>query len=180
MKTLIKAAVLSSVLSHALCASLTAQSAPPPAVSPRDSAVAQKVAGCYELLRDGWQADRDLAKFGDIPRDPVRFELTKSPARAWDPLSAYDHVTYFAVRMDSIRYWGCELWLGTWLHLYDTGSTIRVAPPLSPGGFGLTLAPRDSDLVGTIYGFTDAVSPGEKSLASHTVTARRISCSQVR
>jgi len=180
-KTLMKAGLLSFLLSHTICASLTAQVARAPMVSKRESAVANKVAGCYELLRDGWQADSDLVMFGDIPRNPVRFELTKNIARAWDPLAAYMHVTYFTVRIDSIRYWGRELGFTTWFLLSNTGSTIRVVgSPVALAGFGLTLAPHDSDLVGTIYGFTDAVSPGAKSSASHAVTARRVSCPVVR
>ena len=98
-KTLTKAGLLTSMLSCALGASLSAQTARAPAVSKSDSAVAHKVAGCYELLRDGWQADPDLARFGGIPRDPVRFELTENPSRSWDPLADDMHVTYFAVRM---------------------------------------------------------------------------------
>jgi hypothetical protein len=175
-KTLINAGLLASILSHALCVSLTAQTAR--AVSKRELAVAQKVAGCYELLRDGWQADSDLAMFGDLPRDPVRFELTKNPARAWDALSAYMHTAYFTVRMDSAKYWGRAIGFTTWFLLSNTGSTIRVSQPMPMAGFGLTLAPRDSNLVGTIYGFTDA--PGAKSSASHAVTARRVSCPVVR
>ncbi len=171
------------MMSHGSCISLMAQGSR--AVAPRqtDSAVADRVAGCYEL-DSGWQSDTAMAKFEPVPRGPVRFELTKKRARGWDELSASERVVFFDVRSDSIdaRY---GRWLfTTWNRLSDTEPKIHVSSPMPMAGFDLVLRPHNTDLVGTIGTFTDAIPPDPAhrpgrygaSAAAHAVMARRISC----
>ena len=136
-----------------------------------DSALANRVAGCYELVRDGWQSDSGLARFATIPADPIRFELTKTPAPEWSDLSAYQDVVYYTVRSDSIT-----RLFSSWIRLPGAPPRILVSNPLPMGGFSLRLTPRGTDLVGTISTFTDAIPPDGKTSASHAVTARRIEC----
>ena len=169
-----KTRLLLFVMSHGIRASLMAQGTPA-ALPPGDSAVADRVAGCYELLSGGWQSDSELAKIATLPRDPVRFELTKNRARGWDELSASEHVVYFEVRMDSIAQWGRGLFTA-WKRLSDAESTIIVSRPLPMAGFALSLTLRKTDLVGTITAFTDAVPPDGKFEATRAVTAHRVPC----
>ena len=159
-------------------ASLLAQS---PARTGRrltDAALASRVAGCYELLDDGWQADSNLAKFSILPQVPVRFEVTNTPDKDWAKLSAFQNLTYFVVHSDSVPEYGHGLF-STWTRVSDYASTILVSRPLPMAGLELRLAPRDTDLVGTILSFTDAPVPGEDSEATHAVTAKRISCDKL-
>lgn len=168
-----KTALVLLIIGHGVGASLTAQSADADQWRRRDSAVAARVAGCYELVEGAWRSDSAMAKIDSIPRDPIRFELTKNPAPGSATLSDYEHTVYFEVRADSIAEWGRDLFT-TWIRLSET--TIVVSRPLPMGGFMLHLTPRGTDLVGTISAFTDAVPRDGKSSASHAVTARRLTC----
>jgi len=176
---------MSFMMAHAICGPLKAQAAAVMAPSHSDSVVAQRLAGCYELLRDGWESDSNLTKFEFFPRDRIRFELTTTPARGWDALWAQEHVTYFDVLMDSIAQWGRVRLFATWnrarsptesRNLSDTQPTIIISRPLPMAGYALRVTLRGTDLVGTIIAFTDAVSADGKSSASHAATARRIPC----
>jgi hypothetical protein len=159
-----------------LCsASLSAQNARTPRNPARDSAVAQRVAGCYELADGGWRTDSAIAKIDSVPHEPIRFELMAKPARSWESLSNYDQVTYFEVRTDSIAWWGRDLF-ETWNMESYAEPIITVSRPMPMAGFALRLTPRGNDLVGTISAFTDAVPPNGQSEASQPVTARRIGC----
>jgi len=173
------------MMTYAICAPLKAQAAAVMVPSHSDSVVAQRVAGCYELLRDGWESDPNLTKFEFFPRDRIRFELTTTPARGWDALWAYEHVTYFDVRMDSIAQWGRVRLFATWSrarsstgspNVSDTEPTIIISRPLPVAGYALRVALRGSDLVGILVAFTDVVPADGKSSASHAATARRIPC----
>lgn len=73
-----------------------------------DSTLAVRVAGCYELVADGWQSDSELAKIATIPTDPVRFELTGKAASGWAALSDMEHSVYFEVHSDSIARLGAR------------------------------------------------------------------------
>jgi hypothetical protein len=168
-----------------ICATLKAQAAAVMVPSHSDSAVAQRVAGCYELLRDGWESDPNLTKFEFFPRDRIRFELTTKPARGWDALWAHEHVTYFDVLMDSIAQWGRVRLFATWnrarsstgsANVSETEPTIIVSRPLPMAGYALRVTRRGTDLVGTFVAFTDAVPADGKASASHAATARRIPC----
>lgn len=143
-----------------------------------DSALANRVAGCYELLDDGWQADSNLAKFSTLPQDPVRFEITNTPDKDWAKLSAFQNTTYFTVHADSIPDYGANLFT-TWMRGAGNSATIVVSKPMPMAGLELRLAPRDSNLTGTILSWTDAPAPGEASEATHAVTAKRISCDKL-
>ena len=167
------------MMAYAMCAPLKAQATTAAAWAQRDSAMARTVAGCYELLRDGWERDSNLAKIepAAIPRGPVRFELTKKPARGWDALSAYEHTTYFQVLVDPIAGWEREGGLfTTWFRVSDTEPAIVISRPLPMAGLALRVTLRGTDLVGTIVAFTDAVPADGKASASHAATARRIPC----
>jgi hypothetical protein len=137
-----------------------------------DLALANRIAGCYQLAEGGWQTDSALAKFEQpIPRSPVRFELTNIPDPGQAQSSAYELTTYFEVRT-----------LGpfsTWIRVSDTEPRILVSQPLSMAGFALRLRLRGTDLVGSIIAFTDAIPPDGKNTAEHDVTARRIPCSSL-
>ena len=170
----VKTGLLLFMMSHGVCISLMAQGARAIAPPQSDSAVANRIAGCYEL-GSSWQSDSALAKIATVPRDPVRFELTKKRAPGWDELSASEHVVYFEVRSDSIAQWGRGLFT-TWNRLSDTEPTIRVSRPLPMAGFALRLTLHKTDLVGTITAFTDAIPFDGKASAAHAVTARRIPC----
>jgi len=176
------AGLIAGVMAYAICAPLKAQGALSAAWSRRDSTLAHSVAGCYELLRGGWESDSNLAKIEPaIPRDPVRFELTKKPARGWDVLSAAEQKTYFQVLVDSIAGWERDGGLfTTWVRVSDTEPAIVISRPLPMAGLALHVKLSGTDLVGTIVAFTDAVPDDGKSSASHAVTARRISCVQRR
>src|SRR6185437_8055950 len=63
-----------------------------------DLALAKRIAGCYELARGSWQTDSTLARFGPMPRGPVRFELTNIPDPNWTRLAANNLTTYFETR----------------------------------------------------------------------------------
>lgn len=167
-----KTALVLLIIGHGVGASLPAQGADTIGWARRDSAVATRVAGCYELVEGDWRSDSDMAKIDSIPNDPIRFELTRNPA-GWSTLSEYEHTVYFEVRTDSIAQWGRGLFT-TWIRLSET--TIHVSRPLPMAGFALNLTPRGVDLVGTITAFTDAIPPDGKYKASHAVTARRITC----
>jgi len=179
VNTRMKTGLISFVMTYAICAPLKAQAAAVMVPSHRDSVVAQRVAGCYEVLRDGWESDTNLAKFEFFPRGRIRFELTAKPARGWDALWAYEHVTYFDVIMDSITRPGGRLF-STWKRVSDTAPAILISRPLSPGGWDLWVTPRGTDLVGNIVATTDAVPADGKASAAHAVTARRIPCIQRR
>lgn len=170
------------MMTYAICAPLEAQAAAAVVPSHSDSAVAHRVAGCYELLRDGWQSDSNLAKIEEaIPRDRVRFEPTEKPARGWDALSAYEHRTYFQVLTDSIAGWEREGGLfTTWVRVSDTEPAIVISRPLPMAGLALRVTLRGTDLVGTIVAFTDAIPADGKASAAHAVMARRIPCLQPR
>jgi hypothetical protein len=161
-----------AAIAQAVGTSLLSQA---PAAQLSDSAVANRVAGCYELVNDGWQADSNLARFTTLPQAPVRFEVTKTPAKNYARLSVYEHRTYFTILTDSIPDWGRGLFT-TWIRLSDTATTIDVSRPLPMAGLELRLAPRNRDLVGTIVSFTDAIPPDGTSETSRPVTARRIPC----
>ena len=187
VKTRMRAGFISFVMSYAISASLKGQATSAVVPSHSDSLVAQRVAGCYELLRDGWESDSNLTKFELFPRDRIRFELTTTPARGWDALWAHEHVTYFDVLMDSIAQWGRVRLFATWNrarsstespNLSDTQPTIIISRPLPMAGYALRVTLRGTDLVGTIVAFTDALSADGKSSASHAATARRIPCAR--
>src|SRR5665213_1940910 len=109
---------------------LMAQTPRPDGVSPRDSALAQHVAGCYQLVEGGWRSDSALLRIAPIPHAPIRFELTTRPARAWAQLSAYEHVVYFDARTDSTGPAGWYPLFTTWQRLGDSGSAVLVTRPL--------------------------------------------------
>ncbi len=137
-----------------------------------DLALANRVAGCYELVDGAWQTDSALAKIEPIPRGPVRFELTNVPDPNETRTSAYELTTYFETRP-----------LGrftTWVRDSDTEPKILVSEPSPMAGFALRVTLRGTDLVGSIIAFTDAVPPDGKNVAAHAVTARRIPCLSVR
>jgi hypothetical protein len=186
VNTRMMAGLIPLMMIYTIGAPLKAQRARAAAWSQRDSAVAHSVAGCYELLRDGWESDSQMAKIEPaippgIPRDPVRFELTAKPARGWDVLSQREHNTYFQVRVDSIAGWEREGGLfTTWVRVSDTEPAIVISRPLPMAGLALRVKLTGSDLVGTIVAFTHAVPDDGKSSASHAVTARRIACDQRR
>lgn len=137
-----------------------------------DSALANRVAGCYELVGSSWQADSALASITRVPRGPVRFELTNVPDPNATRLAASDLATYFETRSSEL--------FSTWRRLSDTEPRILVSRPLPMAGFALDVALHGTDLVGSISAFTDAAVPDGKSEAGHAVTARRISCSSLR
>jgi hypothetical protein len=138
-----------------------------------DLALANRVAGCYELVDGTWQTDSALAKIEQpIPRSPVRFELTNIPDPDETTDSAYDLKTYFETRASAL--------FTTWNRVSDTEPTILVSRPLPMAGFALRLTLRGTDLVGSIIAFTDSVPPDGKNVAEHAVTARRIACSSLR
>jgi hypothetical protein len=138
-----------------------------------DLALANRVAGCYELVNGAWQADSALAKIEQpIPRSPIRFELTNIPDPNETRTAAYDLTTYFETRAPAL--------FTTWNRVSDTEPTILVSRPLPMAGFALRLTLRGTDLVGSIIAFTDSVPPDGKNVAEHAVTARRIACSSLR
>lgn len=137
-----------------------------------DIALANRVAGCYELVDGAWQTDSALAKINAIPRGAVRFELTNIPDPNWTRLSADALKTYFETRAPAL--------FTTWVRTSDTEPSILVSRPLPMAGFALSLTLRGTDLVGSITAFTDFIPPGGKSEAVHAVTARRIRCSYLR
>lgn len=167
-----------AAIAQVVTSSMLAQSHADTSWRAADAAVANRVAGCYQLVDDGWQADSDLARFTTVPQGPVRFELTKSPDRNFARLSAFEHRTYFTVHVDSIPVWGRELFT-TWTRVPGNERTIDVSRPLPMGGLALLLAPRDRDMVGKITSFTDAIPPDGISEISRPVTAARISCEKM-
>jgi hypothetical protein len=117
-----------------------------------------------------------MTKFvSPLPQAPVRFEVMSNPDSRYAQLSAYDHVTYYEVRGDSVPGWDAPPFQ-TWTRVSETGTTIDVWYPLPTGGLELRVAPQDGNLVGRIIASTDALPMHGPSSASHTVTAQRIAC----
>jgi hypothetical protein len=137
-----------------------------------DLALANRVAGCYELVDGAWQTDSALAKIEQpIPRSPVKFELTNIPGPEETRQSAYELTTYFETSASAL--------FTSWSRISDTEPRILVSRPLPMAGFALRLTLRGTDLVGAIIAFTDAIPADGKSVAEHEVTARRIPCSSL-
>lgn len=137
-----------------------------------DLALVNRVAGCYELVDGGWQTDSALAEIQPIPPSPIRFELTNIPDPNETRTSAYDLATYFETRPLGL--------FTTWVRVSDAEPKILVSRPSPMAGFALSVTLRGTDLIGSIIAFIDAVPPGGKNMAAHTVTARRIPCSSLR
>ena len=137
-----------------------------------DLALANRVAGCYELVGGPWQSDSAMEKIERLPPGPIRFELSNIPNPNWAMLSAYDLRTYFETRSSAL--------FTSWNRASDTEPKILVSSPLPMAGFALQVTLRGTDLVGSITAFTDAIPADGKNMADHAVTARRISCTQLR
>jgi hypothetical protein len=178
---MLKTAILFLIIGTGARDAVSAQSEPLNHPRSLDSALAARVAGCYELAGAGWRSDSEMAKIvrmaniASLPTDPIRFELTKNSVRGWTALSGPGDPVYFEVRTDSVAGWGRGLFT-SWIRVAGTQPTILVSRPLPMAGFSLRLTQRGADLVGTITAFTDFIPDDGKSEVSHAITARRITC----
>jgi hypothetical protein len=170
-----KAAWLLGVMTCGAHAVVLAQTPRSDGFSTRDSALAQNIAGCYQLVETGWRSDSALLRIAPIPHTPLVFELTAHPARGWADLSVYEHATYFDARADSTRSADWYPVFTTWQRL-GADSTVLVSRPLPMAGLALRLTPSGEHLAGSIVAFTDAIPPDGKSQATHPATARRVPC----
>lgn len=175
-----QATIMFLVASHLASAPLSAQARRATRPTPAESALAARIAGCYELADNGWRSDPELVKLANvaritIPSSPVRFELTTHPAPGWSTVGDSADVYFFEVLTDSIAGWRGGLFT-SWIRVAGAEPTILISQPLPMAGFYLRVTLRATDLAGTITAFTDAIPPDGKAEASHAVTARRVVC----
>ncbi|HEY4219127.1 MAG TPA: hypothetical protein VGM67_18420 [Gemmatimonadaceae bacterium] len=67
--------IVALLAAHVAATNSSAQTSPA-AAHLSDSTLAARVAGCYELVDDGWEKDSALAKFDSLPQVPLRFAIT--------------------------------------------------------------------------------------------------------
>lgn len=134
-----------------------------------DTAFANRIAGCYELVPGPWQSASLLNSARPVPQARVTFELRPEHVPGERPDGPL-HV----VKSDSIARYPHGLF-SIWTRIKPEEELIRIGQPYMFANFSLRVTPDGTNLVGVIVGYPEPKGDVVSSVRA-PVVARRVLC----
>jgi hypothetical protein len=133
-----------------------------------DSAIANRVAGCYMLVPGPWQRDSSIRAIRAVPSGPISFELRR------EIIAGERSDALHRALSDSLAGYPHGLF-SIWTRIRADSNLIRIGQPYLYADFALRVLPSGADLVGDFVAYGPGVADVVQS-ARAPVTARRVAC----